>query len=245
MAEETAACAASRLAAAQVSEAAGAPAGAALGALSVRRCCFEEALAHAGELAAVHLACFPSEAPAPGEGPRQPAEALARVTAFHDAEDCAWWLLSRGAAVVGFAAGTAYARSYYGVVVAVAPAERGRGFGRLLMHHVQAFAAAEGFAALSATVDASAARLVAYYERLGAEVAPAGVVAPGAPPPPSLRLHKPFTPAVAAAELAESVRLVRVAEARRAALRASLAAAVAAALAAASVAWWRRASRAR
>mmetsp|Transcript_14014 Transcript_14014/g.48267 ORF Transcript_14014/g.48267 Transcript_14014/m.48267 type:complete len:234 (-) Transcript_14014:80-781(-) len=183
---------------------------------------------------AVFAAGFPTEA---AEGDETAAEAVSRMCSLYDPEDCLFWLLrlgGPGGEVAGLAIGTAYAASYYGASLAVAPAQRGRGYGRLLMHHVQAHALSAGFCSLTATVDAKAPALVAYYRRLGAEVEQTGISSPDSPPPPTLRIRKRFDAEVAAADLRESEALVLAGARRRAARNAAVAAAGAAALAAAA-----------
>ena len=107
--------------------------------------------------------------------------------------------------VVGFAAATRYARCAYGMHLAVDPRHRGSGHGAWLMREVQSWAQSIGYAQMQASVDASARRLIAYYESLGAErVAGLGGSGPSASAPTVVRIARRFDEALCERELREA-----------------------------------------
>ena len=109
------------------------------------------------------------------------------------------------ARVLGFAAATRYARCAYGMHLAVDPRHRGSGHGAWLMREVQSWARSVGYAQMQASVDASAARLIAYYESLGAErVAGLGGSGPSASAPTVVRIARRFDEALCERELREA-----------------------------------------
>ena len=120
------------------------------------------------------------------------------------------------ARVLGFAAATRYARCAYGMHLAVDPRHRGSGHGAWLMREVQSWARSVGYAQMQASVDASAARLIAYYESLGAErVAGLGGAAPGSAPT-TVRIARRFDDALCERELREARARHRTPEPKRA-----------------------------
>ena len=107
--------------------------------------------------------------------------------------------------VLGFAAATRYARCAYGMHLAVDPRHRGSGHGAWLMREVQSWAQSIGYAQMQASVDASARRLIAYYESLGAErVAGLGGSGPSASAPTVVRIARRFDEALCERELREA-----------------------------------------
>ena len=109
------------------------------------------------------------------------------------------------ARVLGFAAATRYARCAYGMHLAVDPRHRGSGHGAWLMREVQSWAQSIGYAQMQASVDASARRLIAYYESLGAErVAGLGGSGPSASAPTVVRIARRFDEALCERELREA-----------------------------------------
>lgn len=155
---------------------------------------------------ALHAACFPKDAA--DVGGLADAAFLDRIAWLHDAGQCVWVLCWKGCAPPAAPAGpasplppllamvtaTPYPTSLFGFNLAVAPAWRGAGLGRRVMHELQA-AALHRFAlpAISATVDAAGSpSLVRYYCSFGGEVEATGVSGAGAGPPPTVRVVRRF-----------------------------------------------------
>ena len=167
----------------------------------------------------VHALCFPEEAPETS-GPEPDDAFWDRLTTCHDEDDVSWFLLLDDAApssphihpssssppvpVVGFAAATRYAKSVYGMHLAVDPAHRGRGHGAWLMREVQAWAIDQGRPQIQATVEASREPLLRYYRGLGARVVPTGVAGAGAAPATVVRIARDVDPKTARDELEAS-----------------------------------------
>lgn len=162
-------------------------------------------------------------------GPKQEtdAEFWDRVTACHEEEEVRWFMLfedeeheARGASkeghrlpgggsseLIGFAAAVPYAQSVYGMHLAVVPSRRGRGHGAWLMREVQAWALATmGVTRVQASVEADRARLLRYYEKLGARVVPTGIGSGGSAAATVVRIARDFDAATATAELEASRR---------------------------------------
>ena len=157
----------------------------------------------------VHALCFPEEAPETS-GPEPDDAFCDRLTTCHDEDDVWWFLLLDDAApssssppvpVLGFAAATRYAKSVYGMHLAVDPAHRGRGHGAWLMHEVQAWAIDQGRSQIQATVEASRERLLRYYRGLGARGVTTGVAGAGAAPATVVRIARDVDPKTARDEL--------------------------------------------
>lgn len=160
---------------------------------------------------ALHAACFPADALPPAESD---AAFLDRVAWLHEPGDCVWILCWKGGDAPSLAASPAgggrtgphlpnlvamctavpYPASLFGFNLAVHPAWRGAGLGRRVMHELQAAALHRfGLGAISATVDADGApALVRYYCSFGGVVEATGVTAPGARPPPTVRVVRRF-----------------------------------------------------
>ena len=151
--------------------------------MRVRRCDHEGVRAYAAGVRRAHALCFPEERP---EGDDEiDDEFFDRVTFTHYEASVTWFLLCDeddddsdeeeeqiapgDRHIVGFAAAVVYATSVYGMHVAVVPSYRGRGLGKWLMREVQLWAIVDkGKDQIQATVDASATRLLRYYEECGA-----------------------------------------------------------------------------
>ena len=167
--------------------------------------------AYAPGVRRAHALCFPEERPE-GEDETDD-EFFDRVTFTHDEESVAWFLLCdededdsedeenrrpEDRRVVGFAAAVVYATSVYGMHVAVVPSYRGRGLGKWLMRETQLWAIeVKGKDQIQATVDASNAKLLRYYEGCGAKTTSTGFGSVDAHTPSVVRIARTFTEDVA------------------------------------------------
>lgn len=112
---------------------------------------------------------------------------------FHDAARCEWLFgiasSPRGAPpiaereLVALALLVSLHDSLYVGTLCVMPTERGRGLGSMLMRSASALAHARGFSLVSGNVSSTDARLLQFYQRLGAvATAPTAVASNGAQP---------------------------------------------------------------
>ncbi|ACO62986.1 predicted protein [Micromonas commoda] len=187
--------------------------------MRVRRCDHEGVRAYAAGVRRAHALCFPEERP---EGDDEiDDEFFDRVTFTHDEASVTWFLLCdedddesdeeeeqiapEDRHVVGFAAAVVYATSVYGMHVAVVPSYRGRGLGKWLMREVQLWAIVDkGKDQIQATVDASATRLLRYYEECGAHTERTGFGSADAQTPTVVRIARTFTETIARREVESS-----------------------------------------
>ena len=174
--------------------------------------------AYAPGVRRAHALCFPEERPE-GEDETDD-EFFDRVTFTHDEESVAWFLLCdededdsedeenrrpEDRRVAGFAAAVVYATSVYGMHVAVVPSYRGRGLGKWLMRETQLWAIeVKGKDQIQATVDASNAKLLRYYEGCGAKTTSTGFGSVDAHTPSVVRIARTFTEDVARREVEAS-----------------------------------------
>ena len=164
------------------------------------------------------------------QGPETEPEFWDRITACHDEDDVTWFLLFDGGddggdgddqgedeeegesssstkgTLLGFAATVFYAKSLYGMHLAVVPSQRGRGFGAWLMREAQAWALHNGHTQIQASVEAAHVRLLRYYKGLGARVVTTGVGSGNSAAPTVVRIARDFDRVVAEREVEASRR---------------------------------------